>query len=130
MSISNLRWLPQAKSVQVYTALRTKDFYSAHELLSACVLAVFLFFYFFVHLCICIISLSCKGGQRWWVFVPLWQPASHDIFCMLVLILRRINMMMMMMISPAGGGGVITQFTIVKFWHFYYFSIVSSIRFL
>ena len=38
---------------------------AVHELLSACVLAVFFFLYiFFVHLCICIISLSCKGGQR------------------------------------------------------------------
>ena len=34
------------------------------------------------------------------MFVPLWQPAS-GIFCMPVLILRRINMMMMMMIYVA-----------------------------
>ena len=58
------------------------DFFSlAHELLLACVLAVFFFFLmFFVHLCTCIISLSCKGGQHWWVFVPLWQPASAFLY--------------------------------------------------
>jgi len=56
------------------------------------------FFTFFVHLCTCIIVLSCKVGQHWWVFVPLWQPL---LSCMLVLILRfeAKNMMMMMMMQ-------------------------------
>ena len=73
-------------------------FFCTWTVVGLCTGCVFLFLYFFVHFCICIISLSCKGGQRWWVFVPLWQPAS-DIFCMLVLILRRINMMMMMILN-------------------------------
>ena len=57
----------------------------------------FSFFMFFVHLCTCIISLSCKCGQNWWVFVPLWQPASAFLYACAYCVLRRINMMIMMM---------------------------------
>ena len=48
----------------VLCVVNVRFFSSAHELLLACVLAVFFCFLFFVHLCTCIISLSCKCGQH------------------------------------------------------------------
>jgi len=40
--------------------LSITDFFSAHGLFSACILAVFFFFMLFVHLCSCIISFRPK----------------------------------------------------------------------
>jgi len=46
------------------------EIFSAHELLSACIMAMFFFFPFLCFLwvcdlCVCIVSLSCKGSQHW-----------------------------------------------------------------
>ena len=51
---------------------------------------------FLCFLCICIISISCKSGQHWWVFMPLWQPASALLYACAYCVLRRINMITMM----------------------------------
>jgi len=79
--------------------LWTRDFFLLH--MNCCWLVYwlcfFLFLMFFVHLCTCIISLSCKSGQHWWVFVPLWQLVSAFLYACAYCVLRRINMMMMMM---------------------------------
>ena len=48
-------------------------------------------------------SLS-MGGQHWWVFVPLWQPASAFLYACVYCVLRRINMMMMMIVKFGWNG--------------------------
>ena len=72
------------------------SFFSARELLSACVLAVFLFFNIF--LCICVFVLYHLVVRAASVDGCLCLSGSLPLifFCMLVLISRRINMMMMM----------------------------------